>query len=515
MAVVKEALRGTLISVCYGLAFVMLWYCSIDQWFLPVGLRVVTLLFRPYRDWPFLLAGDAVAMLWLRIPLGEIQGYDPLWSYLSPFLHAPLIACAVGLLRYRAPQITKSNQWLVPAAAALALWNAVCSLGFNGVLGGPPTNPMFDLMLRYWLGSYLGLLIFLLPAMLWTNWKEAPVRSELIRDLASSVVVILSLFLMLGFVANPVLRNAVMLGMLVPMVVLTFRHGWKGAALGSLLASLSLELSLPRIFQIGLFDRAVFNMQLLHAVMTTVLFLLAARLRAPSFLNAANRAREESLHLAQASYLGAERMLRNRVIEYSDINVQINRMRKDVVADLRARGQHAAAMEMTRVGVIESQLLQQYVAALYPLEIETHGLYQALRSPAIERFCGSQLHCVLRGDCKNLSLGLQLAAYRCVLNSIELLPAANKHFIQARAWTGMHSKGVVLRIIADTSLVGSVRRDCPDAETELKARLKAHGGMLRRRHALVLTFLVAEARLVTTKEIPSSAPRWLPAGHAL
>lgn len=68
MAVAKELVRGMLISVCYCLVSLILWRLSIDQWYLPVGLRVVALLFRPYREWPFLLLGDAAAMLVLRIP---------------------------------------------------------------------------------------------------------------------------------------------------------------------------------------------------------------------------------------------------------------------------------------------------------------------------------------------------------------------------------------------------------------------------------------------------------------
>ncbi|WOB49126.1 MASE1 domain-containing protein [Xanthomonas hydrangeae] len=515
MDLARQLAKGLLISTCYCLAFVMLWFTSIDQWYLPVGLRVVALLFRPYREWPFLLAGDAAAMLWLRIPLGEMQGFDPIWSYLSPFLHSPLIACAIGLLRFYAPDIVKSNQWLIPAAAAIGLWNALCSVLLNWSLGGPPVNPFFELLLRYWSGSYLGMLVLLLPMMLWSNWKNGPVRPDLSRDLGLSVTGILSLFFMLSVVDDQVFRNVLMLGMMVPMVVLTFRHGWRGAALGSLLASLSLEFSLPRIYQLGFFDRSVFNMQLLHALITTVLFIFNARLREKAPSDAATGAKVESLVLARASYLGAERMLRNRVIEYSDINVQINRMRKDIIADLRAKGQNALAMEMTRVGVIESQLLQQYVAALYPLEIETHGLFRALQSSALERFCNSQLQSVLRGDCRALSLGLQLAAYRCVLNSVELLPEASKHFIQARAWIGKRSRGVVIRVIADASLIESSRRESLDAEAELKTRLKSHGGMFRRRHALVLTFFVTEPCSTTSTEIPSSVGQWLLAGRAL
>ncbi|MCC8536580.1 MASE1 domain-containing protein [Xanthomonas axonopodis pv. poinsettiicola] len=512
MAVAKELVRGMLISVCYCLVFLMLWRLSIDQWYLPVGLRVVTLLFRPYREWPFLLAGDAAAMLFLRIPLGELQGFNPLWSYLSPFLHAPLIAGAIGLLRYQVPHIVKSQQWFIPAVLVVALWNAICSLVLNSTLGGPRADPVLDLLLRYWSGSYLGMLVLVLPAILWSNWNDGPVRLTLQRDLAIAVAVILSLFFLLGVSQDPSTRNILMIAMLVPMVVLTFRHGWRGGALGSLLASFAIEFSLPRVYQIGFFDQEVFSIQLLYAVTTTALFVFNARLREPARDKVSNQPGDDAFTLARASYSSAERMLRNRVLEYSDINVQINKMRKDVVADLRLKGQHSVAMEMTRVGVLESRLLQQYVAALYPLEIETHGLYQALRSPALERFCQSQFQCVFRGDCRKLSLELQLSAYRSALNCVELLPSASRHFIQARAWTGKGARGVLLRVISDSSSAKAAKCDTNDAEAELKARLKAHGGIFRRRHASVLTFMVAEPISVEVRGRLSSIPQLLPAG---
>ncbi|NHF68144.1 MASE1 domain-containing protein [Xanthomonas hortorum] len=512
MAVAKELVRGMLISVCYCLVFLILWRLSIDQWYLPVGLRVVTLLFRPYREWPYLLLGDAAAMLVLRIPLGELQGFNPLWSYLSPFVHGPLIAGGIFLLRYHVPNIVKSQHWLIPAALAIGLWNAVCSMLLNEMLGGPTIYPVIDLLLRYCSGSYLGILVLLLPTMLWTNWNDGPVHSALPKDFAIAVVVILGLFFVLGVSSDPSIRNILMIAMLVPMILLTFKHGWRGIALGALLASFGLEFSLPRVYQAGFFDQHVYNVQLLYGVITTVLFVFNARLREFARNGVSNRTKDDPFLFARASYSSAERLLRNRVLEYSDINVQINRMRKNVIADLRAKGQHAVAMEMTRVGVLESQLLQQYVAALYPLEIETHGLYQALRSPALERFCQSQFEHVFRGNCKNLSLELQLSAYRSVLNCVEILPLASRHFIQARAWTGKGARGVVVRVIADSSSAELVGRDSNDVEAELDARLKAHGGTLRRRHALVVTFLVAEPDSVEVREKLSTGPQLLRAG---
>jgi hypothetical protein len=59
-------------------------------------------------------------------------------------------------------------------------------------------------------------------------------------------------------------------------------------------------------------------------------------------------------------------------------------------------------------------------------------------------------------------------------------------------------QGVVIRIFADVSVLESSRHDSPDAEAELRTRLKAHGGRLRRRHASVLSFLVAEQTSVTS-----------------
>lgn len=189
-------------------------------------------------------------MLFLRIPLGELQGFSPLWSYLSPLLHAPLIACAIGCCVTVLLTLSRGSNGSSPLLA-LALWNALCSLLLNGLLGGPQIYPVIDLMLRYGAGSYLGVITLLLPVMLWANWNAGPVRSSFPRDVAIAVVVILGLFFILGVLNDPSIRNVLMVAMLVPMAILTFRHGWKGTALGALLASFSIEFSMPKVYQVG------------------------------------------------------------------------------------------------------------------------------------------------------------------------------------------------------------------------------------------------------------------------
>ncbi|PPU74256.1 histidine kinase [Xanthomonas cucurbitae] len=510
MGVAREVLRGMLISMCYGLTFVMLWFCSIDQWYLPVGLRVVTLLFRPYREWPFLLVGDAAAMLWLRVPLAQLQGYDLIWAYISPFLHAPMIAYFTWVARRYSRGLVLQSRFLIQFAIAIALCNSLCSIALNTILNGPETPNFLGILSRYWLGSYLGILMFLLPVILWSLSRVQPVGTDFPRDLTASVVTISLVFYSLNYAHAALFRNVLMIALIVPAIFLTRRHGLIGTALGALLANVAVAISISHVHQIGFYDQNLFIVQLVHAIVGAGLFIFGARLTVPmKRVDVISRIKKEAQEAVKDNCMAAERILRSKVVEYSDINVQINRMRKDIVADLRARGHHAAAMEITRVAVIELQLLQEYIASLYPLEIETHGLYRALRSPALACLKSTQFEYYLRGDCRHLSLGLQLAAYRCALSAIELLPQANKHFIQARVWRGRGGQGIAIRVLADTALVDSMRRDSPEVEAEFTARLKSYGGTFRRRHALVLTFLVAEAMVANVKERHANVPRWI------
>ncbi|MCC8617819.1 MASE1 domain-containing protein [Xanthomonas vesicatoria] len=497
MAVVRELAEGLLLSLCYCVAYLLVWHLSADQWYLPAGLRAASLLFMPYRRWPFLLAGDAAAMLWLRIPMLETRDYAPIWAYLSPFLLAPAVALAVSAIRRLTPSVMTRNA-ILPLMALLALWSTLCGMALNATLGGPVASSPMEILLRTWLGSYLGILMFLLPGLLWHRRKESDSRSNFVRDSTLAGLAMAALFCTANVVPEPLLRQVFMVSLVGPAIILTLRYGWRGAAVGALLANLIAALSRSK-YGIAAYDPELFSVQLLIAVIATGLFVLGSQL-ASVYAQAGNHGQVqlEALQFAQASYLAAERTLRNRVVDYSDVNVHINRLRKECVAQLRDRGHHAAAMELTRAGVIESQLLHEYVAGLYPLEIETHGVYQALRSPALARFYDTEIHHALRGNCRNLSLGLQLAAYRCVLNALEMLPQAKRHLVQARAWKGRNAQGVVIRIYADSSLLEVVHRDAPEASNELRTRLKAHGGIFRRRHALVLSFLIAEQTSVTS-----------------
>ncbi|AVS92457.1 histidine kinase [Paracidovorax avenae] len=494
MAAGKDIAKGALLSLGYCASFLLAWRCSMDQWYLPAGLRAAALLFLPYRLWPYLLAGDAAALLVIRVPMVE-RGASPVWAYASPFLLMPCVALAVHAARRQLPRLVDQEYLLLPLALMLALWSTLCNMALNALFKGYTALTPLEALTRYWLGDYLGMLMFTLPALLWLRRDEPmTARPRLPRDGLLGSAAVVALFLISGMAQDRLSHQVLMSLMVVPSVVLTLLHGWRGAAVGVVLANVAIGIMLPDAMTLASYHAEAFRVQIALAAAATGLFVFGSRLSA-AFEHASyfRHQRQEAWQIAQASYLQAERTLRRRVVEYSDITVHINKLRTDIVAHLRSRGQHAAAMEMTRTGVIQAQLLDEYVTALYPLGIETHGLYAILRSVAMSNLCDTEFQCRLRGDPMQLSLGLQLVAYRCALNVIETLPPAKRHLIKGRVWRAGGRQGIALCVVADASPLERGRTVAHDADWELAARLKVHGGTCRRRHAYCLSFLVSES----------------------
>lgn len=80
----KQPIEGLLIAVVFCLAYIAGRFNSLDQWFLPAGVRVAAFLLLPYRYWPYLLLGDCSAMLLLRVP--RIPVDNATWAYSGSIL---------------------------------------------------------------------------------------------------------------------------------------------------------------------------------------------------------------------------------------------------------------------------------------------------------------------------------------------------------------------------------------------------------------------------------------------
>ncbi|WP_082061799.1 MASE1 domain-containing protein [Xanthomonas sp. GPE 39] len=493
---IRDIARGVFLSAAYCASFLLAWQLSVDQWYLPAGLRAASLLFLPYRLWPYLLLGDAAALLVIRVPMVHEDGTNRMWAYTSPFLLMPCVALIVHTARRHMVRLLEQECLLLPLTLTLALWSTLCNMALSAFLEGHSILEIqpIEMLVRYWLGDYMGMLMFIMPTLLWLRRKEyEAANSRFLKDGILSTGVVVAMVMMAVITQDRLLNQMLMAMMVIPAIMLTLLHGWSGAAIGILLANVAIGIMLPDAKTYGAYNANAFFVQLALAAIATGIFVFGSRLS--SAFERARRFRhdrEEALDFAQASYLQAERTLRRRVVEYTDINVHINKLRKDIVAYLRSKGQHAAAMEMTRTGMIQARLLDEYVNALYPLGIETHGLYEILRSLTFSNLCNTEFRLILKGEPKRLSLGLQLAAYRSVLNVIDTLPLASRHLIKARVWRTRHHQGIAVCVIAYASPQNPAKYVVHDADWELAARLKTHGGTCRRRHAYSISFLVSE-----------------------
>ncbi|WP_254460727.1 MASE1 domain-containing protein [Xanthomonas sacchari] len=496
MARLKTFASGILLSAVYCAAYLAVWHCSLDQWFLPIGLRTAALLFLPYRLWPYVFLGDAAALLSMRVPMIDEGGADPLWAYGSSLLLMPAFSLLPWAVRRGLPDFRAEPSWLPLICLCAALWAVLVNKGANWLLDGPAAYINLENTLKFWIGFYLGIVMFVFPALLWVRRAEgdASTRKTVLHS-AGVAALLMGVMFGVAMQAEGVLRQFILVLMITPAVWLTFKHAWRGAAIGVVMANFAVAMSLPKTNYAGAYDADTLQVQLLIAFAVTALASLGARLSVA--FDQAQRfgfAEREALQVAQASYMSAERTLRNRVVEYTDIHVHINKLRRDIATTLKEHGHYAAAMEMNRTGVIQAQLLDDYVAALYPLDIETHGLYGALNSIAFANACDTEVEARLHGDSRRLSIGLQLAAYRCVLNAMEILPNAGRHMIAARVWSARGKRGVVVTVEADAAMPGGGRKrhGADEIDWELASRLKAHDGTCRRRHERKISFLISE-----------------------
>ncbi|MGD6420537.1 MASE1 domain-containing protein, partial [Xanthomonas citri pv. citri] len=110
----RYATRGLLTATAYCLAFQLAWHCSLDQWYLPAGLRIAALLFAPYRMVPWVLLGDVGALLMLRVPAIAGMGVSATWAYGSSCVLGPAISLVPIALRIKLRELHRKEALLTP-----------------------------------------------------------------------------------------------------------------------------------------------------------------------------------------------------------------------------------------------------------------------------------------------------------------------------------------------------------------------------------------------------------------
>ncbi len=489
---------GLLLALLYAVGFLTLRDWSVDQWYLPAGLRVAALLLFPFRYWPYLIAGETGGLLYLRYGAIERNGLD--WYLVSTTTVMPMVAAIVYLHR---PRFTMLREyWFLSVAVAVAI--SVTALNVLTIeLFMPPTasTGQWERSIKYIIGDYLGILMLAPLALLWQQRKLSHPSRKLRWDAVVALTVIAGLTVLVHSTRDdPLQSNSARVLMMLPAILLTCLHGWRGAAIGISAVNLAIGLTLIKTRQLGSHDPDTFIVQQMLAMAGTAMlaFGTAISLYYRKFWDASlTQLRAQAL--IKSSVLAGERDLQDRATRIEVIGEEIDASLRQAVQSLRERGHHNAAMDLLRNSVTQSQLLREQLRLARPSGIKQFGLYVELQSGPIALAwdqSGRVAPPYLTGDPCQLGLDLQLAAYRCIHDAVNLLLELEAGTVLIRAHSG--KRGDLRGIAVNVSLLDP---STPlSAETAVRAldalagRALAYGGTVRCRRNSIRIVLSEPAK---------------------
>lgn len=488
---------GVVLAAGYALCFTALRPLSTDQWYLPAGLRVAALLIVPYRFWPYLFVGEVSALVYARHDYADAYGWT--WLLISSMV---LMPAAAGILRWHQKRLGSGRLYwflsvaLLTAAAVSVLNNGVAYWLVPASAGAVAT---WQTAFRFLLGDYLGIFMLAPLALMWKLGDELPTSSRRLSwDAGGAAVVIAGLFVILALSPdlNPDIQYSIRLLMIVPAAVLTFLHGWRGAAVGVAMVNLAVGLTMQRVDVDGTHDPAAFQAQEILALSATILFGLGAVIsRYSSKVRYFGEARMQAIASARSSYAASERELQRRKRDFMRIGDGVRRAYADAAQTLHEAGQHRAALTMLNEGAERSREIRNQLILLYPEEIEMVGLYRALSSGLIAAAWQREgrVHRSLRGKPELLSFDLQLAAYRTICDLVGLLQQAGHRqlSLKVRCSTRRRGRGIVISVSqTDSSGPGFTFAIESIDDAAIAGRVIAYGGVVHRRSHRISLLMV-------------------------
>lgn len=488
----KSIAKGMLFGVLYCLVYLGLWRLSFNQWYLPAGIRITGLLLLPYRYWPYLILGDAAALLVIRAP--KAAKYSELWAYGTPFFIILVVAIVPWMLRKWHPNAMSLAKWLPLHALGIATWTSGWLFVMNYYLGGPAHLVTVHNFVSYSVGDYLGIMMIALPSLLFFGWKRfSAVNNRMLQHLIAAVVsILLLLFVATKLVDEDALLILTLLLMGLPATFLTLKHGWAGAAIGIVLINLAVANTLPELDLPGQFDQSVFVAQQVLCILAAILLMLGWRITENHEKALKSGLEEiEALKLAKSSFGINERHVRNQLHYLALLQLKVDENRNDLVEQLKKDRHFDAALAVNSNGVVQRKLFEQQASALYPKQIESGGLLEVLYSKAFDEFWigDAILNLSSKGQPLELPIDAQLNAYRCICRAITVLSecAPSEYLIYLRTWKSRSGSAILVRIRVLPTMPPSPSTASSAAWEELEVRMKTHGGIVKRRHACTVS----------------------------
>ena len=248
--------RHVAVAGAYAACYELTRYFSFSHWMLPAGLRLACLLLVPRRFWAALAVGEMLPVS--EMALLHVSSFGALWAVL---VSIPTVACcmpAVALLQrhngLRRADGEINMGFILLATLACALISAcVNSLALaTVVMGDGSTAPSVSapIFLAWLLGGYLGALA-LTPCIMAAHeliarqpvgsiTLRSVVKHPLVRDTLFIAVPLLGALMLLAARLTDGPLQCVRLAMALPVLALTWRHGWHGSAVSGMLSAIAM-----------------------------------------------------------------------------------------------------------------------------------------------------------------------------------------------------------------------------------------------------------------------------------
>lgn len=486
--------QGIALSAVYAVACWATRQLSLDQFYLPAGVRVAALLVCPPRLWVYLILGEYAYFAQMRYPL--IEKYGLAWVIAGSACLMPVVALVMKLharlLRDRA------DVWMLSVAAVSALSATTINVVFSYVLWPVPLPvPFLTSLVRYSIGDYLGILTLAPLALLWIHRKGRELNRALIWPSALLLALLLAMGLLVAALPSSLAgaKTTLQLVMALPVIALTCMHGWRGAAVGVPLINLVIGLTTPASTRYS-FDYDTFVTQQIMAVAGTALLALGSSITQYYHrYRIGSRDRELAIKHVRSSHLASEMDLRERALSMRNLGEGLDHTLSQIADVLETSGHPGLAKSLLRISVSNSRQFRGETSMVYPTSLEHVGLYLALQIGGINEAWNQTNRMSsprLVGDPCQLSMGLQLAAYRTMVEAASLLLKHEAGQIQIRARCGR--MGGYRGIVASVGLIDSEARLSEStmrlAIERLTGRTLAYGGTVQCRRNRVRILLV-------------------------
>lgn len=456
---------GRQVAACaaYAVCYVLLRDVSVSHWNLPAGLRVACLLLFPYRYWPALLVGEF-------IPVGYhawhcVGDFGPAWAAVAAVPPIALLMPVVAWARRHARLLLGAHQINMAKLLGVILAGAVLTAASDAIVLAvvqvPPGQvaPMLDaqIVFGYFLGNYLGALAIAPTAIAIYLWQTQPLanhpeplwHSRLVKDCVTGVVTSLLILMGMVFSSQGDSMQVFRIAMFLPVVWLTSRHGWQGAALGGTLASITVTLTSSMVR-----DPAVIQAQALIAFAITTLLMLGSRIAHQAHADQASRIDTlRGFQLAQQGLYLEELRMRQAADSLEHIGHSIRENHNRLLDRLRHVLPTNEEHTYSRQVALAQHEMHRLANALYPRGWRERGVPATLRegpfAQAIQ-MTGATYQCELSGrGLSQLAPDVHMALYRLacevLVHVLARGPMQHVH-LQLRGGHTNRQRWVVMRV---------------------------------------------------------------------